>query len=116
MSENNDIKDYDKLRYSQRDVYGIVAKAATLFIMLALIYARFLAVETNQAEMQIQIDQLEAQVNKERGEMYRHVAEKEDAVMGRLDRKTSRIESQIQENKDQTKRNTERVIVLETTD
>lgn len=109
-------KDYDKLRYSQRDIYAIIAKTIVPIIALVLIYARFLNVENNQKEIVKDIKELKIKIDEEKGKMYRHVSEKEEEMTGRLNRKTERIEKDILQNTFQIKTNTERIIVLETTE
>jgi hypothetical protein len=109
-------KDYNRPLYSQKDVYAIVAKIIVPVVALVLIYARFLNVESTQQSIVKSITELEEKVDENNSAMYRHVSSKEKDMEGRLDRKTARNEKTGIENKSRIDRNSERIIVLETTD
>lgn len=108
-------KDYNRVIYSQKDVYAIVAKLIVPVVALVLIYARFLNVESTQKEIQNSLIEIEQKVDGNNAGMYRHVSSKGKDLEGRLDRKTARNEKLAIENENNIKRNTERLIILETT-
>ena len=78
-------------------MYLFASKLIVPIIFLVLIYARFLNVESTQREILEELKRIEEKHDTDRGTMYRFVADKEEDVTSRLDRKTKRIEDDLKE-------------------
>lgn len=79
-----DIREYDKIKYSDKDMWWAMSKVAIFSFVLMGIYFRFLQVEKNQGitfEHQIELENL--------------IEQKVIYLNDRMDKKTKRIEDDV---------------------
>jgi len=80
----NNIREYDKIKYSDKDMWWAMSKVAIFSFVLLGIYFRFIQVEKNQGitlEYQIELETL--------------IEEKVVYLNDRMDKKTGRIEVDV---------------------
>lgn len=99
-------KEYDKIKYSEKDVFWAVTKSCTVLTVLLFVYFRFLIVETNTKTIKISQDAdretliealkvISENRDDDKVNIYRTMNEKDANTNRRLDTKTDRIESSV---------------------
>lgn len=103
MEHQPKIREYDKVKYSDKDMWWAITKTAFACFVVLAIYFRFIVVEDNQkaiqtsqetdkAELLKEITNIHAMYSEDKVDIYDAINSKDAAQRLRLDTKTNRIE------------------------
>lgn len=95
MNEEPKIREYDKVKYSDKDMWWANSKMAIVVFTIALIYARFLSVETTQVIVTEQQSAMTEQLVSSLKLLHDNDKLNSDFLNDRMDKKTARIESDV---------------------
>jgi|TARA_R110000851_G_scaffold848_4_gene2914 hypothetical protein len=95
MTEQPKVREYDKVKYSDKDMWYASSKTAIAVFVIALIYARFLSVETTQVTVTEQQVAITEQMVTALKLLHDNDKINIDFLNDRIDKKTARIEADV---------------------
>lgn len=96
MTEQPKVREYDKVKYSDKDMWWASSKTAIAVFVIALIYARFLSVETTQVIVTEQQVLITEQLVTALELLHKNDATNLNFLNDRIDKKTARIEGDVE--------------------
>jgi hypothetical protein len=110
MSEHQPkVREYDKVKYSDKDMWWANSKVAIAVFAIALIYARFLSVETTQVAISEQQQAMTEQMGTAIELLRENDISNVEYLNDRMDKKTKRIEDDLEKTKIDSKIDKEKI-------
>ncbi len=95
MNEQPKVREYDKIKYSDKDMWWANSKIAIAVFVVALIYSRFLSVETTQISITEQQETMTEQMAIAIELLHENDKKNVDYLNDRINKKTGRIEDDV---------------------